>query len=524
MVATAAAATPSAAAVPPGFAEAARTNASRFIVLTLCLAAILSTLAFGTVNSWSIAVFQLGAGLVVVLWAIDAWGTRRLRLSRNFLQWPLAGLFVVGLVQLLPLGGGGVGSVGGLSVEPVRALSLDPYTTRFVLIQIGALFIYFAAALVFIDTPRRLRLVVRVLIIFGFLLALFSLLQHFVNPSQIFWLREPKQATPFGPFVNRHHFAACMELLLTVPLGLLFSGAIETERKPLYIFAAGLMSLALVLTASRGGILSLAAAVLFLVVVAGMARRRDGTTVEDSAAAAGRPAPSRVRSALLRALLGFALVLGLLAGALLFGGEEALSRMVGTVNADDPTTGRAQFWRGTIKVIKEYPLLGAGLGAFHVAYTRHDPLTGLLRLEQAHNDYLQVLADAGIVGGTLGLLFVVALFRKGLARGAASDDKFRRGIATGALAGCFAVLVHSFFDFPLHMTSNALLFLLLAALATLNGRVEDSEAVERHRRHHGGTRRRRSRRRPGGRTAEATPRAATAGENPPAPATTGSRT
>ena len=452
-----------------------------------------------------------------MLWAVDAWGTRRLRLSRNFLQWPLAGLFVVGLVQLLPLGG--VGSVGGLSIEPVRALSLDPYTTRFVLIQIGALFIYFAAALVFIDTPRRLRLVARVLVIFGFLLALFSLLQHFVNPSQIFWLREPKQATPFGPFVNRHHFAACMELLLAVPLGLLFSGAIATERKPLYIFAAGLMGLALVLTASRGGILSVAAEVLFLVVVAGMARRRDGRATEDSAAAAaGRPALSRVRAALLRALLGFALVLGLLAGALLFGGEEALSRMVGTVNSDDPTTGRAQFWRGAIEVIKEYPLLGAGLGAFHVAYTRHDPLTGLLRLEQAHNDYLQVLADAGIVGGALGLLFVVALFRGGLARGVASDDKFRRGIATGALAGCFAVLVHSFFDFPLHMTSNALLFLLLAALATLNGRVEDAEAVEGHRRH--GTRRRRSRRRPGATTEGTTLRAVAGGESPPAPAAT----
>jgi len=203
---------------------------------------------------------------------------------------------------------------------------------------------------------------------------------------------------------------------------------------------------------------------------------------------------------------------------LLFGGEEALSRMVGTVNSDDPTTGRAQFWRGAIEVIKEYPLLGAGLGAFHVAYTRHDPLTGLLRLEQAHNDYLQVLADAGIVGGALGLLFVVALFRGGLARGVASDDKFRRGIATGALAGCFAVLVHSFFDFPLHMTSNALLFLLLAALATLNGRVEDAEAVEGHRRH--GTRRRRSRRRPGATTEGTTLRAVAGGESPPAPAAT----
>jgi hypothetical protein len=51
-------------------------------------------------------------------------------------------------------------------------------------------------------------------------------------------------------------------------------------------------------------------------------------------------------------------------------------------------------------------------------------------------------------------------------------DPFRRGVALAGVGGCFAVLVHSFFDFTLHTTSNALLFLVLAALATLNGRVE----------------------------------------------------
>src|SRR6185503_14284447 len=78
----------------------------------------------------------------------------------------------------------------------------------------------------------------------------------------------------------------------------------------------------------------------------------------------------------------------------------------------------------------------------------------------------------------------VILFGKGFAR-RNTDDKFRRGIATGALAGCFAVLVHSAFDFTLHTTSNALLFLVLAAMATLDRRVDET----------GGPRRRRRRRR-----------------------------
>jgi O-antigen ligase len=137
----------------------------------------------------------------------------------------------------------------------------------------------------------------------------------------------------------------------------------------------------------------------------------------------------------------------------------------------------------TLDIIKAYPVVGSGLGSFSVIYTRYDSRNGFYRLEQAHNDYLQVLADGGIVGGILGLAFLIILFGKGFAR-RETDDKFRRGVATGALAGCFAVLIHSFFDFTLHTTANALLFLILAALATQDGRVN-------HGSHHRGPRRRR---------------------------------
>ena len=124
--------------------------------------------------------------------------------------------------------------------------------------------------------------------------------------------------------------------------------------------------------------------------------------------------------------------------------------------------------------------LGTGLGAYGVSYTQYDSRNGLFRLEQAHNDYLQVLSDGGIVGAVLALSFVVLLFYKAIVRAKSRDD-FRRGIALAGLSGCFGVLVHSFFDFTLHTTSNALLFLVLAALATVNGRVEDAPRKRRRR-------------------------------------------
>ncbi|HEX5707272.1 MAG TPA: O-antigen ligase family protein [Pyrinomonadaceae bacterium] len=469
---------PPPSAAPPATTPAPpRTLWSRFILLTICLAVILSTIAFGTVHAWSLAVFQAGAGAVLVLWAIDAGRTGYLRVSKNFLQLPLLAVIALGLVQLLPLGAE-AGAIEGLT-RSAGSYSYDPYATRFVIVQFAALTVYFAAALAFVDTPARLRLVVRTLVIFGFVLALFGLMQWFTSPQAIFWVRENKYAQPFGPYVNRHHFAAMMEMLLALPLGLLFAGAVERDRIPLYGFASLVLSFALVMTNSRGGVLSLVAEILFLMTVAlGSARVRGDAEADRR---------TRATAAIKRAALGFGIIAVIFTSVLFFGGEESLSRLVGTVNAQDPTTGRTHFWSRTVEIIEDHPVLGTGLGSFPVVYPRYDTRGGQERLEQAHNDYLQTLSDAGIVGGVIGLLFIVALFRVGFRR-AASRDKFRRGVALGALAGCFGVLVHSFFDFTLHTTANALAFLMLAAVATVNGRVED-ESVKRQT--HGRRRRRR---------------------------------
>lgn len=456
-----------AATAPQPRLEIVRTVASRFVILTLCMALVLSTLAYGTVHYWTLAIFQGGAALIIFFWMMDAWRSRLLRFSRNPLQLPLIGLFTLGLVQLLPLGARS--PVNGIATS--GSLSLDPYSTQLILVELLALIIYFAAALAFIDSPRRLRVVTATIIIFGFALAIFGLIQSFTSPTKIYGIRELNQSASFGPFINRHHFAAYMEMALALPAGLLLSGAVEREKKLLYIFAAALMAIALVMTNSRGGIISLVAETGFLFIITARRKSRDKGTE-------GRRA--HARTLMVRAGLALALLLAIFTGVVLFGGEDALNRVIGTVNSNDPSTGRVHFWRGTLDIIRDHPLIGTGLGSFGVAYTLYDTRNGLYRLEQAHNDYLQVLSDAGIVGAALGLGFILLLFRNSLVR-RETEDKFRRGVATGAFAGCFAVLVHSFFDFTLHTMANALLFLTLAALATLNGRVEDTSQV-RHRR------------------------------------------
>ncbi len=462
------------------------TVAGRALFVVLCGALIFSALAFGTNMSWSLALFQAGAGCVVVLWAGDAWLRRRLIISRSLLQVPIIALLLFGLVQLIPFGGdandGEAFTIEAMVRQASATISLNPYATRMALVRVVALLIYFAAALAFIDSPRRLRRSVLVITIFGVALALEGMIQAVVSPDAIYGFRSIQNAKPFGSFINSHHFAGYMELALAPALGLVFTGAVERERRLLYGFAALLMGIALLMTGSRGAMLSVIGEIGFLTFITS---RINGTSTADEAMNDDTNAKRRalkIKRTLAPFALGASVLVVVIAGVIVFGGDAALDRIVGTVNRDDPTNGRTHFWAMTVESIRAHPFTGTGLGAFPLAYTRHDTANGLFRVEQAHNDYLQVLADTGVVGGIIAVAFFVVLFRTGLKRVRVADT-YRRGVAAGALAGCVAVLIHSFFDFTLQTTANALLFFVIVALATLDARVEEKTRRRKRSRH-----------------------------------------
>ena len=130
---------PAPIAPPVGFTtyRIRHTLASRFAFLIVCLAIILSALAYGTVHYWALAIFFLGAISILILWLIDSWNLGAFRLSRNVLQLPLLGMFLLGVFQLLPLRH--PPDIGTHSIPLVGSLSFDPYSTRFILIQVAAL-------------------------------------------------------------------------------------------------------------------------------------------------------------------------------------------------------------------------------------------------------------------------------------------------------------------------------------------------------------------------------------------------
>ena len=433
-------------------------HTSGIIFFLLAVTLVFAPVAFGAVDFWALGILTLIVFLIAVLWLFDAWKTGEFSFNTNRLQIPLIGFILIGLIQLLPVRTADV-AAGALSISAASALSLDPYTTRFAVVQLVVYFIFFAAALTFIDTSQRLRKIVLLIIIFGALMAFFGILQRLANPEGIYGVRPTPYAVPFGSFVNQHHFAAFMEMTIGVTLGLLYNKSTKGDKRLLLAIAVVIMGIALVFTSSRGGILSLFGVIGFVTLASFLRQKTDEE---------GEATKSSFQSKFALIGGGLALVLVLFGSILLLGGGASLTRGIGFINQADISNGRSHFWSVTLQIIRDYPIFGAGFNAYGVAFTRYDTWNGSLRIEQAHNDYLQIFADAGIFGFACAIAFVYFLFKQGLEKINQAGDRFRRGVAVGALAGCFGILLHSFFDFPLRTPSNAFYFLILVTLAVVS--------------------------------------------------------
>ena len=278
------------------------------------------------------------------------------------------------MIQVIPFGS--LAEIGGVSGIP-RTISLDPFWTKVSALHFFALFVFFAALLAFIDSAKRLKTIVWLITIFGFIYAFYAILQAVLSPEKIYGLYDVTTKASFGSFVNRHNFAAYIEMTIAIPLGMMFVGAVERDRRLLFITAIGLMGVALILSGSRGGLAALLAEVVFLIIL---------TTKTKS-----------YNQFVLKIGLSIALVAIIVVGAILVGGESSLTRISETAGSDNVTSGRTEIWNVSLQIIKDNLPFGAGIGAYSVAYTPYDTFNGLMRVEQAHNDYL-VLTDAGLIG------------------------------------------------------------------------------------------------------------------------------
>jgi O-antigen ligase len=295
-------------------------------------------------------------------------------------------------------------------------------------------------------------------------MAFFGILQRLANAESIYGVRPALQSIPFASFFNQHHFAAFMEMTIGLTLGILFGKGAKKDMQILLIIAALIMGMAIIFTGSRGGMISFLAVLGFILFTNVLWDRQKPDDESESDVSI-----SLFRRNLALVGGGLVLILVLFGSVILLGGDQSLMRGVG-LNSDeaDLSSGRTHFWSVALQIFFDYPILGAGLDAFGTAFPHYDSWNGMYRVEQAHNDYLQILADAGILGFICVIAFIFLLFKQSLKTIGKASDPFRRNAAIGALAGCFGIIVHSFFDFPLRTPSNAFYFLTMVALATVS--------------------------------------------------------
>lgn len=439
-----------------GMSEQSRSRLDGIIVVGLIVAVVFTALAHGAVEPWSVAGFEILIIALLLLWGVRVALGGRFYLHIPSPVWPLLGLFGLGLSQSVVVTG---------SAGQRLSLSKDVEATRLVVLLLGCLTAACVMAASFIRGRERLKTLVNFLVIYGLALAVFGLVQHFAWNGKMYWLRPITAAasSPFGPFVNHNHFAGYLEMIAPLPVALLLTGAVQSGRRMFYGFAAAMMGIAVIVSLSRAGMISLFAAMLLLLAVSFRFGPQAGNAVRNLAGAGAAAV----------------VIIAIVAGVFWIGADPVIDRVAsGKLTGSEARTetfysSRGWIWKDTLALIAANPVAGVGLGAYQTVYPNYSQADGSLIVDKAHNDYLHLLAETGIIGGLLAVWFLVAAFRT-VTRGLGSRDPLIAALALGSGAGITAMLVHSFFDFNLQLPSNSLLFLLLTATAAQAARAAET--------------------------------------------------
>ncbi len=446
------------------------------VLITLLVA--WGAFAFGAVYAWSY--IPLGAGAAAVgVWGVWRYGTRHRRLAsaRSGIVTGLTACAAAGALQLLPMPASMLAALSpnahrllrsfdlpyAVGAPPFHPLSIDPGATLIALAMLLSLTVFLAGATRAMSANGVATIAIGIGIA-GTLVAVVGIIQRPLYGGLIygFWKPQMEGGNPFGPFVNKNHFAGWMMMALSLTLGYLcgrlvvalrsvkpglhnrivWLGSADASQIVLLAGAVLVMALAQVLTFSRSGILCLFASV-------GVT----GWFVAHRRHAAGRVA--------LRAYL----VLVIVATVGWTGIDAVGGRFREAVNGY--AIHRMEPWLDAMSVSRAFAPFGSGLNTYGTAtlfYQTHDRS---VHYAEAHNDYLQLLAEGGLLVGIpaiIAAVIAIRTIRRRFREG--GDDTIASWTRAGAVAGLAAIALQEFVDFSLQIPANAVLFAVLLAVAT----------------------------------------------------------
>jgi O-antigen ligase len=337
-------------------------------------------------------------------------------------------------------------------------ISIYPYATK---MELFSILIFIGMFLLITNTPEiRINRIIVVIVSLGFSISLLGIMQKLTGTKKPYWVVESFSEFPFGPYINRNHFAGYICMVIPLALGLLISRfrSFFSSRKLnfkaaefqshlfanlLLVFAIVIMILALFISLSRGGILVFlfSTAAFFIIIVI-------------SRLVTGNNKGIKISSFVLSVLIAFSLLIWI-------GHNTILDRLS---DPSSPTSTRISLYLDTLNISSDFPIFGTGFGTFQHIYRKYKTVDDRFFYEHTHNDYLEVLSDLGLIGFLIVLVGIVLFLRKILLRWVERRDPYAKGITLGGVCGVFAILSHSLVDFNLHIPANALFLSIILGL------------------------------------------------------------
>jgi O-antigen ligase len=390
------------------------------LVLVLCALLAFAVLAFGAVQEWSTFAFEAGAAILFLVWAGKQVVSRQVKLSKNPLYLPALLFFLLLLAQV------------GLRT------SAYGYVTKYEVLQYVSYGIVLLIAAECVRDEAARQKFALALIIFGALYAFFALAQELTSNGKFFWVYTPRfNGSIYGSYVNHDHYAGLMEMLVPFPLVVCMGHLLRGGKRALVAFCAVLMASTIFLSGSRGGMLSLVLEIVVFATLTLVQRRNP------------------------RVALGVAAVCVLVLVFLVFLGKVQVLGRLGNLGPDM----RLKITKDCLRMFSHRPVLGWGLGTFPTVYPGYRSFYTNLFVNEAHNDYAQLLVETGLLGFGLMLWFLIRLYKYGLPTSRRWEFKWDGAVSLAALLGCTGLLLHSFVDFNLQIPANAAMFYVLCGLA-----------------------------------------------------------
>ncbi len=393
-------------------------------------------------------------------------------------SWPLGlmGLMVmVSWLQTLPLPSAWVGFLSPMaaatqSPAKLMTLSLDVYQSRFMATLSFVYFGVFLVAVLTVQSHRRLDKLAQTLVWSGVLQAVFAAVMWSVHAKyQVFYVAISHNDA-IGTFVNRNHLAGYLCMCLSVGIGLMLAKLGRVRRSPPNWRARLVNALEFILSAKMRLRLLLIVMVIALV----LTRSRMGNSAFFSAmlvvgalavVLARKTAPHTI------VLIASLVVIDIFVVGTWVGLEKVVERVQGTTlmtvegGVSESIEARSEAARTALAIIQDYPLFGTGGGSFYNIFLSYrTPDYGYNYVDHAHNDYVEIATDFGLLGlGILGLLVVLSLWTVVKVM-ATRRSPLPWGIAFGVTMSMVAMLIHSTVDFNLQIPSNALTMVVILSM------------------------------------------------------------